>query len=195
MDTLQSENTKTKFNSPIPMLVQLRDVVFGKEKPDGYTQATFYLNISIWFILFIWSIISYFVISLRDLIYTEKSIPVETIILERGEQIGFESTDFLDRLLTFHSISIVCWILVFIGLVLLWRKNLRFVYFFFGGTMSYFAMVLFYLNSTYFVEDVTFFDKIAFLAMNASALLYFFLLKREIQGGTLSFFGEDQDDE
>lgn len=194
MDTLQSEQTKTKFNSPMPMLVQLRDVIFGKDKPDAYTQVTFYLNICLWFILFIWSIISYFVISLRDLIYTEKSIPVETIILERGEQIGFESTDFLDRLLTFHSISIVCWILVFIGLVLMWRKNARFVYFFFGGTMSYIGMVLFYLNSTYFVEDITLFDKIAFLAMNASALLYYFLLKREIQGGTLSFFGEDQDD-
>lgn len=195
MDTIQSEQTKTKFNSPMPMLVQLRDVIFGKGKPDAYTQVTFYLNICLWFILFIWSIISYFVISLRDLIYTEKSIPVETIILERGEQIGFESTDFLDRLLTFHSISIVCWILVFIGLVLMWRKNIRFVYFFFGGTMSYLGMVFFYLNSTYFVEDITLFDKIAFLAMNSSTLLYYFLLKREIQGGTLSFFGEDLDDE
>lgn len=195
MDTLQTEQPKTKFNSPLPTLIKLRNIIFGKDKPDGYTQATFYLNTLIWFILFIWSVLSYFVITKRALIFTEKGIPVESIIIERGEQIGFASTEFLDRLLTFHAVSIVCWIFVFIGLVLLWRKNLKFIYFFFGGTLFYLGMILFYLNGIYYREDVTTFDKIAFLALNASSLLYYFLLKKEKNGGSLSFFGEDEDDE
>lgn len=177
------------------MLIQLRNIIFGKVKPDGYTQVTFYLNCCIWFILFIWSVLSYFTIAKRELIFKEKGIPVESIIIDRGEQIGFESTEFLDRLLTFHAVSIVCWIVVFIGLVLLWRKNLKFIYFLFGGTLFYLGMILFYLNGIYFREDVTSFDKIAFLALNASSILYYFLLKKEKNGGSLSFFGEDEDDE
>jgi hypothetical protein len=136
--------------------------------------------------------VSYFVITLRDFIFENKNIAVEEIIRNRGVELGLDPTDFLDRLLTFHAVSLVCWIIVLIGLILLWRKNLKYVYFFFGGTIFYFGMILFYLNFSYFKEDITTFDKIAFLAMNVSALLYYFLLKKEKSGGSLSFFGEEE---
>jgi hypothetical protein len=195
MDNPSIENHQTSFNSPYPFLIRLRNSIFGIDKPDGYTQATFYLNLIIWTIFFIWSIASYIAISFRHLIFEEKGIPVELIIRSRGTQLGFEDGEFLNRLLTFHSISIVCWIFVFIGIVLLWRKNLNFVYFFFGGTIFYFGMLIFYLNFSYFKDDTTFFDKIIFLALNANALMYYFLLRKESQSGTLSFFGEDEEDE
>lgn len=195
MQTPQDEHKESIYSSPIPLLNRLRSFIFGTTKPDAYTQATFYFNFILWLIFFLWTVVSYFAIHFRHLIFEQKNIPVELIIKARGETLGFEPAEFLDRLLTFHSISIVCWIAVFIGLILIWRKNEKFVYFFFGGTIFYLGMNLFYLNFTYYQEDTTFFDKVIFLAMNANALMYFFLLRKEISGGSLSFFGEDDTDE
>lgn len=195
METPQTEHTETFFNSPIPLWARIRSLVFGDEKPDGYTQATFYMNLIIWIIFLFWSISSYFAVFFRDLIFEQKGIPVELIIKARGEILGFSDGDFLERLLTFHSVSVICWIFVFIGIVLLWRKNEKFIYFFFGGTLFYFGMMLFYLNFQYYREDTTFFDKVIFLALNANTLMYYFLLRKEQKGGSLSFFGEDEDDE
>lgn len=193
MSETETKKANIKFHSPLPFIVKLRNLIFGKIFPDAYTQVTFYLSITIWFILFVWSCISYFVIVLRDFIYDQKGIQVETIVNARGEQLGFEAGEFLDRLLTFHLTSILCWLLVLIALVMLWRKNIKFIYFFLGGTLIYLAMILFYLNTLYFREDITFFDKIAFMALNANVLIYYFLLKREVKGGNISFFGEDEE--
>ncbi|MEY3236905.1 MAG: hypothetical protein RI883_1006 [Bacteroidota bacterium] len=194
MNTRQTENNDSLFNSPYPLLTRLKEWVFGSEKPDNYTQVTFYLNFVFWVIFFIWSFASYLTISYRHLIFEQKKIPVELIIKARGEVLGFESTDFLNRLLIFHSFSLICWTLVFIGLVLIWRKNEKFVYFFFGGMLLYALMLIFYLNFDYFMDDTTTFDKIILLAMNANALMYFVLLRKEKQGGSLSFFGEDEEE-
>jgi hypothetical protein len=196
METQQTEHHETLLDSPIPLLLRAKTFLFGEEKPDGYTQVTFYINLFLWAIFFLWSCISYFAISLRTLIEEQKSIPVEGILMNRGIELGFQPNDFLNRLSTFHLISIVCWIAVFVGLIFLWRKNLRFVYFFFGGTGIYIGMMLFYLNLSYYTNDTTFFDKISFIAMNAVGIMYYFLLKKEKNGGSLSFFGEeDSDDE
>ena len=195
MNSRQTENIDSFYNSPYPMFARLKEKVFGIEKPDNYTQVTFYLNFVFWIIFFIWSFASYLTISYRHLIFEQKKIPVELIIKARGEALGFESNDFLNRLLTFHALSLVCWTIVFIGLILIWRKNEKFSYFFFGGMLAYGCMLIFYLNFDYFMEDTTTFDKIILLAMNANALMYFFLLRKEKQGGSLSFFGEDEEDE
>jgi hypothetical protein len=191
----QQQHSDSLIGSQMPFLLRLRDWVFGNEKPDMYTQASFYMNMIIWFIFFFWSIASYAAITFRQLIFEQKNIPVELIIKARGIKLGFEPTDFLDRLLTFHAISIICWLAVFVGLVLMWRKDLRFVYFHFGGTLFYFGMLIFYLSFGYYKEDTTFFDKVTFLAMNVNAVMYYILLKREKSGGSLSFFGEEDDEE
>lgn len=168
-------------------------LIFGEDEPDNYTKVTFYINLVLWFIFISWSIASYVAISFRDLILQEKKINVEEIVMNRGEELGFVPNDFLDRLLTFHSVSIILWVIVLVGIILMWRKNLKFAYFFFSGTLFYIGMLIFYLNFSYWKSDTTFFDKIAFLAMNANALMYYFLLRREKSGGSISFFGESQD--
>ena len=170
-------------------------MIFGEEKPDKYTQASFYLGLVIWIIFFIWSFASYLAISFREMILDQKGISVEKIIIERGEQLGFEGTEFIDRLMTFHSISMICWVVVLIGLILLWRKDVRFAWYIFGGTAFYTGMMLFYLNYSYFRDDTTFFDKIALLTFVANAAMYLFMLRKEESGGSLSFFGEEDDEE
>ena len=89
----------------------------------------------------------------------------------------------------------ICWIVVLVGLVLMWRKDVRFAWFLFGGTVFYFGMMVFYLNYSYFRDDTTLFDKIALLTFNANAAMYLLMLRKEQSGGSLSFFGEEDDEE
>lgn len=195
METSEAHDAQTAFQSPVPIIIRLRTIVFGEEIPDKYTQFTFFLNLFFWLTFFIWSIASYLTISNRTLIMEQKQIPVEEIIYQRGEQLGFNGTDFLDRLITTHSIGVFCWVIVFIGLVLLYRKKEVFLYFILGGTLFYTGMLLFYMNYSFFKEDVTMFDKIGLLAITLSSVMYFFLLKKENAGGTINFFEEEESPE
>lgn len=195
MGTAQTETSQKGTSPQDSVLNYLRRLIFGDQKPDAFTMTTFYINLVISFVFLLWSILSYSAISFRHLIFQQKKIPVESIIEKRGMELGFDPVDFLDRLLTFHAISIICWIVVLIGLVFLYRKNENFVYYFFGGSIFYLGMLIFYMSFNYYKEDTTTFDKIIFLILNLNGLMYFFLLRKENSGGSLSFFDEDEDDE
>jgi len=191
----QTETQETKFKSPIPLFRQLQRFVFGEVTPDNFTQFTFYLNLFFWFVFIVWSVVSSATLSFRHLILEYKQIPIEEIIMKRGEILGFEPDDFLNRLITTYSVSIILWSLVFVGLVLLWRKNKFFIYFLGGGVILNVAMLVFYMSYTFFKEDTTLFDKIGLLAMLSSTFMYYFLLKKETDEDTMSFFGIDEDEE
>ena len=194
-DQIESEEqgvktTKTPFQSPVPFIIKFRNFIFGKKKPDIYTRITFFTNLVIWATFFIWHCISYFTITSRTLILRQKGIPVESIIEKRGAQLEFAHGDFLNRLLTFHAISIICWGLIFLGLILLYRKKKQFSYFILGSIIFYLGMNVFYLSFTYFMEDTTAYDKIVLLILIASITFHTFLMKNERSGGSISFFGE-----
>jgi hypothetical protein len=192
METSSTNESQTAFHSPIPIILRLRTVIFGDKIPDKYTQFTFYLNLFFWFTFFIWSFASYMTISSRELIMKEKNIPVEEVIENRAQALGFEGADFLDRLLTIHSIGIITWSIVFVGLALLYRKREIFIYFIVSGTLFYTGMLVFYLSYSYFKEDITLFDKIGLLAILLSSTMYYFLLKKENSGGSINFFEEEE---
>ena len=143
----------------------------------------------------LWSIVSYLAITMRSIILKQKGIPVEDIIQKRGIELGFEPNDFLPRLLTFHAVSIICWGLVFFGLILLYRKKKQFSYFILGAVSFYLGMSIFYLSFNYFLLDTTTFDKISLLIVITSITLHAFLMKNERSGGSISFFGEAEEDD
>ncbi len=191
----QEVKPRTKFQSPLPFIIQFRNLIFGKEKPDTFTSVTFVINIIISTTFFLWNIISYFSISMKDFIEAQKGISVEEIITKRGGELGFENGEFLNRLLTFHAISIICWIIVFVGIVLLYRKLIQFVYFIVLPILFYIGMSIFYISYTYFIEDTTTYDKIALLVVVAGSILHYFLMKNESRGGSINFFGAIEDEE
>ena len=180
----------TKFQSPKPILIRLRNIVFGRRKPDIFTLAIFYINLFIWICFMLWNLIGYFAISMRDLITKMKDIQVEEIIAERGIVLGFEPADFLTRVTVLHGVGILCWGAVFFGLVLLYRKRKQFVYFIVGGTLFYLGLNTFYLSFQFFQEDTTGFDKISLLIVLLSSVIHSFLMRNERLGGSISFFGE-----
>lgn len=186
---------KTKFQSPLPFIIQLRNLIFGKEKPDTFTYVTFYMNLVISLTFMIWNIISYFSISMKDFILAQKGISVEEIILARGLELGYKNDEFIDRLLTFHAISIICWMIVFVGIVLLYRKKIQFVYFIVAPVFAYIGMSIFYIGYTYFLEDTTIYDKIALLIIVAGSVVHYFLMRNESNGGSINFFGAIEGEE
>lgn len=185
----------TKFQSPVPIIITIRNLIFGKKRPDIYTIITYYTNLVIWLTFMLWNVISYFTITSRTLIMRQKGISVENIIELRGKELGFEPGEFLSRLTTFHAISVICWGLVFFGLILLYRKKKQFIYFTLGPVIFFLGMNLFYLSFTYTVEDNTMFDKISLLIFIVSCIFHAYLMKNERNGGSISFFGESTEAE
>lgn len=178
LSNIQSE-LEANLNSPRPLLVRVRNLIFGTQQPDNYTKFTFFLAIAIWFIFFVWSVVSAIVIRLGDTILDNKEIDVVELIENRGKQLGFESGEFIGRLEAFHALSVVFWGITFVGLVLLWRKNVRFTYFFFTGCGLYFVFLLTMLGFQHYIHDTTSFDKIAFAVLVIQTAIYAFFRKRE----------------
>jgi len=183
-----------KYQSPVPFLIKFRNLIFGKIKPDFYTRIVFFIGILIWLSFQLWTAISYFTLYSRSVIEQQKGIPIEQIIHDRGTELGFIDDDFVSRLLTFNAIGIICWAIVFVGLILLYRKKKQFIFFILGGSLFYLGMSIFYVSYTYFIQDTTTFDKIAILILITSSVFHSFLMNNERKGGGISLFGEVEED-
>ncbi len=192
MKSVSETETKianTKFQSPLPFIIKLRNLIFGNKTPGIYTRITFFVNLVCLLIFSLWSIISYFAIVYRQLFLEEKGVDVEAIIETRGLALGFDSGEFIKTLMTFHGISLLCWGFVFVGLILLWRRSNHFAYFFFGGTIFYFGMIIFYVGFDYYLDDISRFDKILFLLLNLNTLFYVFFIEKTGNNEKITFFG------
>ena len=132
---------------------------------------------------------------MKDFIEAQKGISVTEIIAKRGWELGFKDGQFLSHLLTFHAVSSICWLIVFVGIVLLYRKMIQFVYFIVLPILFYIGMSIFYVSYTYFIEDTTTYDKIALLVIIAGSVLHYFLMRNESNGGSINFFGSIEDEE
>lgn len=186
-----------QLESPIPLLSRLKNLIFGKENPDYYTQISFYIGLIIWLIFLVWTILGYTVLTNTEWIETEKGIEVQKMIAERGIALGFEGDTFQHALITFYTIALFCWAGMFVGLVLQWRKQPQFIYFIGGFAIIYLVSMWILLSFSYWYTDTTTFDKIAFFVFLGHSALFYFLLQRERQGEPLNFFGisEDEEDE
>jgi hypothetical protein len=185
----------TKFQSPVPIVLKIRDLIYGKEKPDFFTRMNFLLNLVLWATFMIWSLISFYAVNARHFIYQQKGIPVEAIIKSRGRELGFDGDDFLQRLLTANGISVICWAAVFIALIFMYRRSKRFFYPFIVPILFYIGMLFFYISPAYFFEDTTTFDKIALLIMLTSASIYYYLIKNKGKDEEINFFGVEADED
>ena len=184
-----------KFESPLPFVLILRNLIFGKKKPDMYTRIAFFIGTIISLTFLLWSIITYYALVSRDWISSQKGIPVQSIIENRGLELEFESGDFLNRLQVASAISIILWIVFFAGLVLLYRKKKLFIYFTIVPLALYLGMSIFYLSFNYFAQDTTMFDKIALLVLGLILIMHSYLMGNERKGGSISFFGKSQEED
>lgn len=164
----------------IPLFVKISRLVFGKKKPDGFTRIVFSLNLFSWFLLFMWNMISYFVLLSSDIIKENKGFSVNAIIRRNGQKLGFNGQDFLDAITQFYFLNNFIWIVIFIGLILMYRKKAFYPFLLLGGLAIHFSLMFFTLGLQYFLEDVSFFDKILYAVLIVLTIIHSFLMKKEI---------------
>jgi hypothetical protein len=175
----------------IPLLRKFASFVFGKVEPDPISKVAFYINLFIWFIFSIWHLISYIAISYRDVILEEKKINIEILILNRGANLGFDPSVFLNRLLNFHFLSILCWLIILIGIILMWRQKKSSIFFIFIPFVFYFSLVFLYIGLRYFNEDTSLFDKITLTIFTINSLIFFYTLSKKKNNQHANFFESD----
>lgn len=163
----------------LPLIIKIRRFILGKKKPDGFTRLIFTINIFSWFLLMIWNLISYAAIQLSDIIKENKGFSVNAIIRKNGRDLGFEGQDFLDVINTYLFANIFIWIIIFIGLALLYRKLKVYPIFLLGGLGIHFLLMFFMLGLQYFIESVSFFDKILYGIIIITTMIHSALMKKE----------------
>lgn len=189
------EELDKHLNSPLSLLSRLKKWILGEEKPDSFTFWSVIINSIIAFIFLLWSILSLFVISSRDLLYEQKKINVPEIIEKRGLELGFQTDEFAKALENFHLLAFICWCIVIVGIVLQYRRNLKFIYFIGCGLLVYIIGMWFMLGFSYWKSDTTGFDKsLFFLIILSSGFLYYYL-KQELDGGFKGMFNSNSDQE
>ena len=164
----------------IPLFVKISRLIFGKKKPDGFTRIIFSINLFSWFLLFMWNMISYFVLLSSDIIKENKGFSVNAIIRRNGQKLGFNGQDFLDAITQFYFLNNFIWIIIFIGLILMYRKKAFYPFLLLGGLAIHFSLMFFTLGLQYFLEDVSFFDKILYAVLIVLTIIHSFLMKKEI---------------
>ena len=170
---------KLEPKDAIPLVLKLRNLVFGKKKPDGFTRLLFIINLIAWFIFMLWNALSYISIIMTTYIREQKGISVARLVRNRGEELGFNGQEFLETVRQFHFLNLFVWIAIFIGIVFLYRKKKFFAIFFFGGFIDHFILMMVMLSFTYFLEDTSFFDKILYGIMILPTFVYYILLNKE----------------
>lgn len=185
----------THLESPIPILSKLKTWILGKDKPDTYTQVSFYVGLAIFGLIATWLILGYSVVSNTMFIEQEKGIPVHEIIQELGRRYGFTDELFLSRLINFYHLALFSWVTILIGLVLQWRKNKAFIYFILVGASLYLVGMWSMLSFSYWYHEISFFDKLIYFILVFHSLLYYYFLNKEKKGEKVNFFGLDNSDE
>lgn len=192
---MEDSNIKeeTAFSSPIPLLIKLKKLIFGEKDPELILKINIYINLSIWLVFQLWHILSYYAINYRQVILEEKKINVEILILNRGSELGFDPSIFMERLINFHLFSILCWLLIFVGIVMMWRQTKRFIYFTFIPLGLYLIGIFLFLGLDYYLNDTTFFDKIIYFLFLANSIFYLIIFRNQNNENSSGFFMEDRD--
>lgn len=188
MSQSQTKIPNPKFHSPLPFILQVRNLIFGQRNPGIYTKLTFFINLFAFLVFGLWNAITYFSIVFKDLFLSQKGVDVEAIIANRGVALGMDGPSFYDNMKVFSGVSLIVWGVIFFSLILLWRKSRMFIYFFIGALLFELGMMFFFLGSTYMIQDTTMFDKVLLLIMVVSSLAYFFLMKENEEDLGQHFF-------
>ena len=163
----------------IPLVLRVRKWILGKKRPDAFTRWVYTINILAWVLLMAWNLISYGVVLMSDFIKANKGFSVNEILRSKGREMGFQGPDFLDMVTLYYFLSIFVWGIIFIGLVLLYRKSRYYGGIYFVGFALHFAMMLFMLGLQYFLEHVSSFDKVLYGIMLISGFIHYTLLMKE----------------
>ena len=158
-EALKRMDEKVGPKSPLPYMIKLRNLIFGKKNPGPLVKYSFFvfLPIAIYFLL--WNLLAFFAFSVGDLIRANKSIEISSLVAERFAELGIESANPIGTIQTYHSVSSLLMLGSIIGLVFLWRQKKMFFPLMFISMLFYLGMALFYVGGDYFWSEFSSVDK------------------------------------
>lgn len=174
--TVIKEKLNIDINNPdaLSLMQRLFRFVFGKDRPDLLTRSYFFIHLVAASLFFFWYISAY--LSIHFLENIRGALRLKKMITRRGVELGVDN--FRESYETLAFIMIIVWIIYLAGLILLWRKNKIYRYFMFPVLIAYPLLIVFFLNITYILEDVSLFDYVLYLIMLVSLLVYYWIDKR-----------------
>lgn len=174
--TVIKEKLNIDINNPdaLSLMQRLFRFVFGKDRPDLLTRSYFFTHLVAASLFFFWYISAY--LSIHFLENIRGALRLKKMITRRGVELGVDN--FREAYETLAFIMIIVWIIYLAGLILLWRKNKIYRYFMFPVLIAYPLLIVFFLNITYILEDVSLFDYVLYLIMLVSLLVYYWIDKR-----------------
>lgn len=170
---------KIKPEDAVPLFIKIKRLILGKTKPDGFTRLMFTISLFCWVLLSFWNGLSYFVLLSSDIIEKYKGFSVNQIIIKNGQDLGFNGPEFLISITDFYFYTLFIWGFIFLGLVFMYRKKQRYIFFIFGGLFVHFVYMFYALGLQYFIEDVSTFDKILYAIIILVTFLHSILMNKE----------------
>ncbi len=166
--------------SPLPYLLQVRNWVFGLKRPSIVVQIGFYFLFVVGIVFFAWNILSTIALRMRFVVRENRNVSIKEFLSERAVELEIHPDYILPKLLTFFSISAICWLLFLFALILLWRQKKLFFWIGIGSLVFYIGMALFYVGGLFFWEGVTNLDKLLiFASMLMLAFYRFYFFSKE----------------
>lgn len=170
-----------KPEDAVPLLIKIRRLILGKKKPDGFTRLMFTIALFCWVLLSFWNGLSYFILLSSDIIEKYKGFSVNQIIIKNGQNLGFNGPEFLATITDFYFYTLFIWAIVFVGLVLMYRKKKAYTLFILGGLIIHFVYMFYALGFQFFIEDVSTFDKILYAILIVGTFVHSILMKKETE--------------
>jgi hypothetical protein len=163
----------------------------NKEKPDHFTQISFYINLAASAYFLFWNLVTLVALNNISIIERYKKLDVLGLIQKRGIELGFEAGTFEEALNQYYVISLVLFLPIIWSLFLLWRKRTFFFPIMILSTLMQILFMIIILGPNYFWNDSTLTDKIMWIILLANSSLYRGLLRKEVRSGRISFFDEE----
>ena len=166
--------------SPLPAILRLRNWIFGLNPPSFIVKIGFYILSVVGIVFLAWNVLSLIALQMRFLVRANKDIPISEFLSERAIELEIHPDYILPKLITYFSISALCWGIYLFSMVLLWRQKKLFFWVGAGALIFHVGMGIFYVGGLYFWIEISNFDKLIIFASIAGLAFYrFFLFSRE----------------
>jgi hypothetical protein len=189
----EKSNINSYFENPLPIIGQIRIWILGNKSTDFFTKLTFNLNLIIILLFLLWNILGAMVFNLKSMVLTHKTIDLDILLKDHATRLSLNTNQFHTDLETYFKISLMLWVIILIGNIVLYRKQKWFVYLLQLPMLLYILFTLFYFNSQFLREEISGIDKLLFLTLFLLSTFYYFKLKKEEVGNSENFFGIEED--
>lgn len=134
--------------------------IFGMDAPSLWVKMIFFLNLIIGIIFLCWHLLSWYALSTGELTLKTKGIDIVQLLQEYASKIGLDPGSIMNDLTSFQIASSIIWVLFLLNLILFWRRKLFAFWIHLILVLAYYGSILYFLNSTFFNQDISWIDKV-----------------------------------